>query len=448
MRFFSGTDREARQRGATRCVAATRSARCRGRRSGLTLVELLVVIIILTTLVAAALPIMAPNTETRRLREAARTLQTVVTTAQTKATELGRPYGIWLEKQSAAVQTQSAVAGTSPPDPDPRDMGAVLTVYFCEEPAPFAGFSYKSSVILTPEPNPPVRAEPTFVAAFGRHNPNVPPGEKPQFEPEPLPEGLFRPRDRLIVNNNVYQFMEESGPLNQTMTINGERFFNSNNFNRYVVKYVGKPVSLPYAGYTPEPEVQDFAGRTWTYPQPFKILRQPQKVGDPLQLPAGTAVDLEASGDRSYFYHDPQRTGGDSLQVGGGRNYNLAPVVVLFSPGGAVHSVIRNDGDIEDAGSLQKVVRAPSDGSIYLLVGRRERTGETSADPRLTTWLDPESLWVSIAPQTGRVVTEENRLLADEITATTAASWDYADLVAQRLKAREFARESQGMGGR
>ncbi len=149
MRLPYGTDREARQRSATRHAAAARFVRCRCRRCGrpgLTLVELLVVIIILTTLVAAALPIMAPNTETRRLREAARTLQTVVTTAQTKATELGRPYGIWLEKQSATIQTQSALTGMSPPDPDPRDMGAVLTVYFCEEPAPFAGFSYESSV--------------------------------------------------------------------------------------------------------------------------------------------------------------------------------------------------------------------------------------------------------------------------------------------------------------
>jgi type II secretory pathway pseudopilin PulG len=401
----------------------------------------MVVVIILTTLVAAALPLLAPNSESRRLREAARALQTAITTAQTKATELGRPYGIWLERQSV-------VSGT----PDPRDMGAVLTVHFCEEPPPFAGYSYESSLILTPETS----VDPNgHIAAFGRLNAQVAPGQPMRYEMEPLPDALFRPGDRIIVNNLTFQFTAEvpSLNLNRTLEINGQEFLRQD--NRYHVTYVGSPGPPLYPGFEPVPDITSFMGRVWTYPRAFQILRQPHKAGDPLQLPAGTTIDLEASGDRSYFYHDPLREG-NPMNFNEGPNNNAAPVAVLFSPGGAVHSVIRNDGDIATPASLEKVVQAPSDGTIYLLVGRRERTGEAAVDtsgtpvgdPLLSTWLDPDSLWVSIAPQTGRVVTEENRLPEEEFTALDASSWDYADFVTQRLDAREFARQSQGLGGR
>ena len=55
------------------------------KRIGLTLVELLVVIVILTLLVAAVIPVLSPATETRRLREASRQLNSLCTAAQAKA---------------------------------------------------------------------------------------------------------------------------------------------------------------------------------------------------------------------------------------------------------------------------------------------------------------------------------------------------------------------------
>src|SRR6187397_53136 len=47
-------------------------------RAGMTLVELLVVVVIITTLVAAAIPLIAPSNDDRRLREAARGLNTFI----------------------------------------------------------------------------------------------------------------------------------------------------------------------------------------------------------------------------------------------------------------------------------------------------------------------------------------------------------------------------------
>ncbi len=49
--------------------------------AGMTLVELLVVIVILTTIVGAAIPLMSPSNDDRRLREAARGLNTYITGA-------------------------------------------------------------------------------------------------------------------------------------------------------------------------------------------------------------------------------------------------------------------------------------------------------------------------------------------------------------------------------
>ncbi|HVT28182.1 MAG TPA: prepilin-type N-terminal cleavage/methylation domain-containing protein, partial [Lacipirellulaceae bacterium] len=67
---------------------------------GLTLIELLAVIVILTTLVAAAIPLMSPNNDDRRLREAARGLNTFITGAQTRAIALNRPFGVALKRLS------------------------------------------------------------------------------------------------------------------------------------------------------------------------------------------------------------------------------------------------------------------------------------------------------------------------------------------------------------
>src|SRR6186997_3247429 len=67
---------------------------------GMTLIELLVVIVILTTIVGAAIPLMSPSNDDRRLREAARALNTYIIGAQTRAIATKRPYGIALKRLS------------------------------------------------------------------------------------------------------------------------------------------------------------------------------------------------------------------------------------------------------------------------------------------------------------------------------------------------------------
>src|SRR3954462_616090 len=78
----------------------TTDYRLRTFRRGMTLIELLIVIVILTTIVGAAIPLISPSNDDRRLRESARTLNTYITGAQTRAIAAKRPYGIALKRLS------------------------------------------------------------------------------------------------------------------------------------------------------------------------------------------------------------------------------------------------------------------------------------------------------------------------------------------------------------
>lgn len=67
-------------------------------RRGLTLVELLMVITIMTILLVVAVPMVRPAFQDRNLREAARQVNVFLAGAQARAAELGRPVGVWIER--------------------------------------------------------------------------------------------------------------------------------------------------------------------------------------------------------------------------------------------------------------------------------------------------------------------------------------------------------------
>jgi prepilin-type N-terminal cleavage/methylation domain-containing protein len=67
-----------------------------GRRA-FTLVEMLVVVALLVLVTALAVSIAAPNNEGRRLREAARQVNSFLTGARARAIETGRPFGVLVE---------------------------------------------------------------------------------------------------------------------------------------------------------------------------------------------------------------------------------------------------------------------------------------------------------------------------------------------------------------
>lgn len=110
------------------------------KRRGLTLVELLVVIVILTMVTAATIPLMAPATGARKVREAARLVAATLANAQARAISTGRPVGVWIQRISS--QPTSGVEGTD-------SANQSLEMFLCEEPPPYAGESMGDTVAIS-----------------------------------------------------------------------------------------------------------------------------------------------------------------------------------------------------------------------------------------------------------------------------------------------------------
>ena len=172
-------------------------------------------------------------------------------------------------------------------------------------------------------------------------------------------------------------------------------------------------------------------GPYFTSAVPYKILRQPMPLAiDPLQLPAGTAIDLRASGVgvgvgvKDYFYVGP------SVSDTRGVN-NSDSIVIMFAPEGRVSRVSYNQNGLKP---LDKVsFDQPIVDNLYLMIGRREgcppptvatdptldssklpATGVQDREQQLlemkknVNWLRKDCKWVVIGAASGRVVTVEN----------------------------------------
>jgi hypothetical protein len=146
-------------------------------------------------------------------------------------------------------------------------------------------------------------------------------------------------------------------------------------------------------------------------PSFYGIRRAPHRIGNPLELPAGSCVDMEYSGmgqtgaDFSFL-----KNGGTQLQTLG----------VLFSPQGnvdALYTTVFNGVATTLNGPI-----APS-GTLHFLIGKIEKmnlpngaTDDTNRNPSNvhpfdrteSNLADPTSLWVSVGRSGGGVITAEN----------------------------------------
>ena len=454
-------------------------------RAGMTLVELLVVIVILTTLVAAAIPILSPSSNDRRIREASRAVNTYITAAQTKAMELRRPVGVALKKLSA--DTGNA-----------NDNGVCLELFQVEQPPAFMGFDETSAVRISFSTTPyQVRMQ--FVRRDQDTGKNLSTG----WVPDSIPEKMLRPGDRIEVAGNVYRFLEPTAnpelDTSETAAIvdHPQPFYTAHEASDDDKSYIffaqvendsGQMLNceVDREGYLVKPYLHAANGFPqltliryglntqitgqppfWTTPTSYKILRQPSPTSaEPYQLPEGIAIDLRASGDSRDVYHNAEH------QQPIDRNNNQSPVMILFTPEGTVHRVVLNVGP--GLPGSDNTLSDPVVSSIFLLIGPRENipVAQLTSDNTLKTvgmnqltnteleelktsvnWLNPESRWVVIGAQSGRVVSTENAFVDPRSVLTVAttgtppiyeASQQLRNL--QIYRAREFAREMTQSG--
>lgn len=99
---------------------------------GLTLVELLVVMAILSMVTVATIPLMSPPTGDRKVREAARNVATTFELARARATETGRPAGVWFAPQNVGANGEVES----------------YKLFLCDVPPPYAGDTTTSSATI------------------------------------------------------------------------------------------------------------------------------------------------------------------------------------------------------------------------------------------------------------------------------------------------------------
>jgi hypothetical protein len=186
--------------------------------------------------------------------------------------------------------------------------------------------------------------------------------------------------------------------------------------------YVGPQALAPM----PVPEGMAVAGIPG---YPYQIVRVPRRIGNAMELPTGTCIDVKYSGigptdlpsnQITYgMYPDPTVITSPPPGL-----YPLRRITVMFQPDGGIDGVFLNDWAF------------PPSTTVHFMIGRADKIiANQSAlnssnthpstiamyDPALSNLADPQSLWVSISRSTGNVVTSDNQPpLIDPATASVS----------------------------
>lgn len=384
-------------------------------RHGMTIVELLVVLGVLSILLGIAATAVKTGTRGKKQRESARQVNAYIASAQARAVQLNRPVGVEI------VRNVRDTTGSGTPDTGLAN--ASLLMYTIETPPTYAGDT--STAV--------VEADPVVKPASGDSN----------YDPL-APQGYF-----------VVEFID---PVADASMITVDDFIRNGDQIRFayrgpVYRIVGDVKTSPLRVHVTWDSGQPEPNHTSTVTVPFQIYPQPiRSMATPLQLPTDMCIDLSCSGTGNTAREFAAWTG-----TGG---YNS--IRFTFSPRGNIYRIYFDDG----------FAQYPQ-GNVHLLVGKYDQAVDTTeilgtdgitdaslggvnykhfiypgeVDPDfadLTTNLgDATSMWVSVNYITGQVSTTRNRIIPtsvldpasidimtnDKNDAIIAASRDYAKRV-------------------
>jgi type II secretory pathway pseudopilin PulG len=407
----------------------------RRTRRGMTLVELMIVVTITMLLLAVSVPLLRMPLQSRKVREASRQLNVLLTRAKTRATELGRPAGIMLKRNTGS----------------PGGAFFSSEVYLVEAPPPYAGdLLYAGGSTPLNESLCWVRRKlykdsngnvirVTGVAwllngdTYGALAANRSPGDRIRFGyREPSYEVLGAVAtilgDDVDDQDGLPDLLTVNPPTPKyPLDINGDMTPDTPPIVAVEFEYGGRQVP-PYTSSSPK----------WV---PFQIQTYPvlgagnQSLAQPMELPTGIVVDLSVSG-----------MGARNNQFFGAGGNDATSVSIMFAPDGSLDRVYHSN-------ALGAIVWNYASSSVFLLLGKSEQVTpqdvlSVTEDSRANL-ADAESLWVTINPQTGKVTTAENTSL-DDPTAPVAANYANQQLLIQDslYYARTIARTATDIGGR
>ena len=314
------------------------------RRAGMTLIELLVVIAIIGALAVAVLPNIANTAESRRSREAARIVSSLIAKSQSRA--IGR--------------TEWAGCMFVPLGATGLQGAAAADLYLADVPTAYRGDT--SDTTLTVSATSTYRRTLTVSPAAGLQS--VTTGSVAIFD-----------RIRFDGRGPWYELATTPPAGATTIDIRLLGFEDSN-----------KAEDLGYvARNTPWPA--DNVRHT------FEILRQPVPSGSPVSLADGRVVDLYWSGFGPPFVNAVPGTYVQFSAAG-------QRITLLFDGTGRLRQIV---GAASSTGSPRWVPTGP----VFLLVGRIDRAGQASvalnpADDSIgANWQYPDSYWIGIDVMSG-----------------------------------------------
>lgn len=370
------------------------------RRVGMTLVELLVVIFIVLTVTALAIPVIAPAMRGRQVREASRIVTAYLAGARAEALKTGRPVGVVFE----TLQDQPEWC---------------FNLSQCKEPTPYAGDTIDARLAV----------------------------------------GRVRTSDGRMLNGlNGHDWLLPTDPLARVHAGDLIKFNYQGHLYQLAfdtvdsIWYLGTritpdvwaiqpdpsvpPTIIPEPTGTPPPGAFMLQSGDWnmhsaTTKSPaeiaaaaYQVFRQPKRSDTaPVQLPAGVVIDMNYSGDDIGPFVIRDRSAGGFP----GTDYENDPhvgtlvpvtgsITVMFSPNGLVEKLYRHNS----AGVLQAI--RPT-GQIHFLLGERERVpvtavetlagvqslqGDAEAQIETFNYQDLDSFWITINPRSGKVDSTEN----------------------------------------
>lgn len=353
------------------------------------MIELLIVVAVMVILIGIALPVMKTGIEGRRLREAARQVNTAVTLAKSLAAETNRYAALVIDVESL---------------PEDQTKLFARRLYLAETPPPYAGDIVGATATITGP----------FQATFDGNSVNL----------------------INVVKVNDFIRFDHRNPYYEVKEVNG-----SSPPYVLVLDPLGPPF-WPSVVSPPLPPLQ----------LPYEIIRNPEKSSStPIELPSGAVVDLNNSGfglrDLSLSRAAPATWAASTVYQRGiycqptmpnGFNYvavaavnpfqsagseplwpktlgrtvvdnNITwrcvaprPVTVVFAPSGRMTGVM---------GLTPAISNMPTE-TLHLLVGDLENIGALNLANRA-------GLWVSVGHHTGRITTAENSGAPPAWTAST-----------------------------
>lgn len=457
-------------------VAPTVRRGARWRRRGTTLLELLVVVLIILSITALTIPVVAPAVQGRRTREAARMFATFLNAARNRAIETGRPAGVWLERMPAYPEVVSNIFMAEVPPPYSGDFAdsqvAAFVVNRSGQSQAVRGFSNPTDQdwwnIVVPKTRTTL-----MIDAWAN--------------PDPLEQGIVREGDLIKLEGRDELFTLK---VVET-TVDGDNGAGGNRKWWYLAR--GRNGNTPEGGYYGGAEAFDADGnrriewfdnatnkgrnyRIWTCDSiigtynangvatpnrarpglRYQIFRQPSKMlSGGIKLPEGIVLDLNFSGMSdgelmritgtsqtapvAGYNNPPFHPRRDSVDTTfcpywGDAIYPLdrTPVILVFSPGGLLDRVYCHRIGVAASGvaansSWNYQAVAPT-GTVFFLAGKLDKVypdeqyrvnqtpDENYAIQAKKNWLDLENLWVTIDPISGLISSS----MVDDIAETAA----------------------------